>query len=297
MLEDSLVSNKADLIRHLFVAWMAGGHVLIEGPPGTGKTITALRFSQLLGRAFKRIQFTSDMLPSDILGANIYSPKDNNFQFRPGPLFTDIVLADEINRAPPRTQSALLEAMEERQITIEGETRNLDHHFFVIATQNAIEFEGTFPLPEAQIDRFLFKIELDHYPAKEEIRIMELGLQNFKEKNLSQIMFNHADMLEECQSVKISPAIFSYTAILLEKTRHHETIDLGASVRAGLSLLKSSRVLALIEGRDFVTADDIKELSLPVLRHRLRLTPEAQMNGLRSDQVINDLLQQLEFPK
>lgn len=296
-LKQALVLPESGLIRHLFIAWFSKGHVLIEGPPGTGKTKSALHFSQLLGRTFKRIQFTSDMLPADILGSNIYSPKENSFSFLEGPIFSDIILADEINRAPPRTQSALLEAMEERQVTVEGVTRNLSPEFFVIATQNAIEFEGTFPLPEAQMDRFLFKLKLPHYSHDQELEILKLNLSPSSKVLGEAIEYGYADAISECENVKIAHELFDYVAKILAKTRNHESIEMGASVRAGLNILKSSKVLALLNERDFVTVDDIKELAIPVLRHRLRVTPEASMNGLQVESVVESIINSIEFPK
>ncbi|MFW7377437.1 MAG: AAA family ATPase [Oligoflexus sp.] len=300
-LEPKHLIGQSELVKLLTVAWLSRGHVLIEGPPGTGKTLAARLFAKVIGRQFKRVQFTSDLLPGDIIGSHLYSQKDQDFHFIPGPVFTDILLADEINRCPPRTQSALLEAMEEKQVTTEGVTRQLSPHFFVIATQNSLDFEGTFPLPEAQMDRFLFKILIDHYPGADEEQILQLGLQNTTAIRqqltaLSETIDEHA-LDEQTQSVEVSQSLLHYVSELLQTSRKEPSLDMGSSIRGGLALLRCARVLALLEDRNFIIPDDIKFLAKPVLRHRLRLGTEAQLSGTQIDHVIDQLLQGLEFPK
>lgn len=288
-----------DLIDLLLIAWLARGHVLIEGPPGTGKTLSAKVLSKLLARTFKRIQFTSDLLPAEITGSHIYQPNTQMFKFMPGPLFADCILADEINRTPPRTQSALLEAMEERQVTCEGQRFELSPDFFVMATQNPQDFEGTFPLPEAQTDRFLFKYTVSHAGAEVDTQIMRATVDgrlnpNFIELNALEI--DRSTLDQEIQAVKVDDSILDYIARILAITRRDPMLATGSSVRGGLALAKTSRILAALAGRDFVVPDDIKFLAVPVLRHRIRLTPEAQMAGESEVKIITDILKKAEFP-
>jgi MoxR-like ATPase len=294
------IFGNEDLIDTLLIAWLARGHVLIEGPPGTGKTLSAKVFSHLLAHSFKRIQFTSDMLPGDIIGAPIYKPQSQSFEFLKGPLFSDCILADEINRTPPRTQSALLEAMEERQVTVEGERYELSPEFFVIATQNPQDFEGTFPLPEAQTDRFLFKVTLTHSTPDVESQVIRSALGTSAGqsiRDLKPIALSRSELDAEILAVKVDDSILAYVARILALTRSHPLLSYGASVRGGIALVRSARILAAIAGRSFVTVDDIKFLSLPVLRHRVRLSAEAQMGGENEDQVISEIMTKTEFPK
>ncbi len=276
------------LIDLFLIAYLCRGHVLLEGPPGTGKTLAAKLFARLLSKKFKRIQFTSDMLPSDIIGAHIYSPAKQGFEFIQGPLFSDLILADEINRTPPRTQSALLEAMEERQVTAEGERFVLSPDFFVVATQNPQDFEGTFPLPEAQTDRFLFKVRLGHSTTEIETQMLEAILSGtlppvFEE--LSPLDINRRAIDLEIQAAFIDKSVVEYTSRILQETRKSPALRWGSSVRGGIALLKSARVYALLDGL------------VPTLEHRIKLTPEAQLSGTPESEVLLKLASTVEFPR
>jgi MoxR-like ATPase len=294
----SLVGNR-DLVRLLLIAYFSSGHVLIEGPPGTGKTWTAKVLAHVLSRSFKRIQFTSDLLPADIIGANLYSPATRTFEFIKGPLFADIVLADEVNRTPPRTQSALLEAMEERQVTVDGARMPLSDHFFLIATQNPHDYEGTFPLPEVQLDRFLFKVPVQHGGVEVERRILALAMEGKLPPQLDTReaeAIDHAQVEDELKRVEIEPALLDYAARLLQGTRQHKLLAAGSSVRGGIALCRAARVLALCSGRQFLTVDDIKQLAPLTLAHRVSPTPEAEVSRLGRDEIIRDILSSVPFP-
>ena len=293
------ILGNEELLDFLLIAWLSRGHVLIEGPPGTGKTLSAKVLSKLLARSFKRIQFTSDMLPADITGSHVYQPGNQSFQFIKGPIFADCILADEINRTPPRTQSALLEAMEERQVTVEGNRFELASDFFVIATQNPQDFEGTFPLPEAQTDRFLFKLALTHASAEVDTRIMRGALDGTLTPNfetLRGIPVDRAALDAEIEAIRVDESILTYISRILGMTRTHPQLVIGASVRGGLAIARASRVLAALAGRDFVIPDDVKKLSIPVLRHRVHVTPEAQMGGETAEKILGEILKKAEFP-
>ena len=287
----------------LLTALLADGHVLIEGVPGVAKTLMAKLLAKTLSVQFSRIQFTPDLMPADVLGTNIFVPKTGDFSFRQGPIFANLVLIDEINRAPAKTQAALFEVMEERQITSDGTTYKLDEPFMVLATQNPIEQEGTYRLPEAQLDRFLFKIVVGYPEAADEVAILQ---GHHQRRNL-------ADALDAIQSVltaeqlatlrarvhqvHVEENLFGYMASIVQATRNSKALYLGASPRASVALLNSAKALATIRGRDFITPEDVQELAVPVLRHRILLTPEREMEGSTADDVITQLVQKIEVPR
>lgn len=288
----------------IIIAFFSGGHVLLEGVPGTAKTLMVKVLAQAIESQFERIQFTPDLMPSDVVGTHIFDVKTSEFHLKKGPIFTNLLLADEINRTPPKTQSALLEAMEESQVTIEGKKMKLPDLFLVFATQNPIEFEGTYPLPEAQMDRFLFKIIVD-YPQKEhETNILKAYHNGFNPRNLDQIPFAKMDYRqflnackEEIQGVTIRDEIFDYIIRINDMTRHNANVSLGSSPRGSVALLLSSKTRAALRGRKYVIPDDIKESAYPVLRHRLILRPEAEIEGMTSDDIIHDILNRIEVPR
>ncbi|HEY63959.1 MAG TPA: MoxR family ATPase [Caldilineae bacterium] len=293
-----VIVGKEDVIDLLLVALLCEGHVLLEDVPGIGKTTLAKTLARSLGCTFQRIQFTPDLLPSDITGVNVFNQKTGEFEYRPGPVMAQIVLADEINRAGPRTQSALLEAMEERQVTVDGVTRPLPRPFFVLATQNPIELEGTFPLPEAQIDRFLMRVALG-YPDREEERQI---LRRFRADNpLDRIEpVVTADELQEagaiCREVYVHPALEDYLLDLVRASRSDPAISLGISPRGSLALHRTSQALAAIQGRGYVIPDDIKRLAKPVLAHRLILSPDARLRGRSPQEVLDELMERIPVP-
>jgi MoxR-like ATPase len=294
---NKVIVGKLDILQNIFIALLAGGHVLLEGVPGVAKTVMAKTFSDTLGCEFKRIQFTPDLLPADIIGTNVYDQKSGKFYLRKGPIFANIVLADEINRAPPKTQSALLECMQEKQVTIEGETHYLPRPFMVLATQNPIELEGTYPLPEAQVDRFFFKLIVDYPNPEEELEILKrknVAEEAIVEKVASpQIVIA---MQEAVKKVYVDDSMFEYIKNIVLRTRNHPQILLGASTRASIVLLYASKARAAILGRDFVIPDDIKSLAFPVLNHRIILKPEAELEGISAGRIINEILEEVEVP-
>jgi MoxR-like ATPase len=298
---NKVVVGQQMVIDQLLVALLAEGHVLLEGVPGTAKTMLVKTLAQLMGVEFGRIQLTPDMLPSDILGTSIYDLNTKTFALKKGPIFTSLLLADEINRTAPKTQSALLEAMEERQVTLEGRTERLPDLFMVVATQNPIEFEGTYPLPEAQLDRFMLKIVIT-YPGGEAERVM---LDNWQSgqyaRNLIQDTVLASEELSQCRSalreIKVEGSIFDYLMQLVQKSRSLSDVHLGASPRAAIYWLAAAKAHAAMAGRDFVTPDNIKFVAHPVLRHRLILTPESELEGISTDQVITKLLNLVPVPR
>lgn len=283
-------------LKLLVTAYLCGGHVLLEGSPGVGKTKVAKLVASVFGKTFKRIQFTSDLLPADILGSHIYSQKLGELEFLPGPIFTDVLLGDEINRTPPRTQSALLEAMEEKQVTIEGERHSLSRDFFVIATQNPFEYEGVFPLPEAQVDRFMFKLIMKNGSVEMDRMILkkELGLSMSENENSIDLDLSEYRGIESF--VTIDDSLVDYVARLIDHTRRHQMIQNGASIRAGIGLSNAARVFAAINGRNYVIPEDIQFMALPILRHRVKLGSEATISGIESEEVISDILKSTEYP-
>ncbi len=301
---EEIVIGQSDLVKQLLVALLCGGHVIIEGVPGTGKTLLVKVLSRLIAADFRRVQLTPDILPSDILGTNIFDLNSRDFILKKGPIFTEILLADEINRTPPKTQSALLEAMEEQQITLDGQTMLLPSLFWVVATQNSLEFEGTYPLPEAQLDRFLFKLLVD-YPDKDAEKQMLLNAQNgFKAKKLDldklEAIATVADILnlrEQVQQVKVEENILDYLLATVERTRQHPDLALGASPRSAVAWLNAAKAHACLSGRDYVIPDDVKETATPLLRHRLILKPEAQLDNVKVDEAIAVILKQIPVPR
>lgn len=288
----------------LLVALLAGGHVLIEGVPGTAKTLMAKTLAILIGGSFERVQFTPDLMPSDIVGTNVYDLGSGQFRLRKGPIFTNVLLADEINRAPAKTQSALLEAMEERQVTIDGARHPLPAVYFVVATQNPVEYEGTYPLPEAQLDRFFFKVLLGHGSAEVENEILRRYHTGFDARRLDEVglrpVLDEATMATcrgEIAAVRVDDGILSYITSIAQQSRRSPDVLLGASTRASIALLLGSKVLAALRGRDFVIPDDVKYLAPAAYRHRLILRPEAEIEGLDADSVVLRLLASVPVPR
>ncbi len=293
-----------EVVEETIVALMAGGHVLLEGVPGLAKTLLARCLSQIIDARYARIQFTPDLMPGDVCGANIFNMNEGRFQLVKGPIFTNVLLADEINRTPPKTQSALLEAMEERQVTIDGKRHTLDGFFFVMATQNPIEYEGTYPLPEAQVDRFLLKIIISYPQPNEEAEILRrhhagLNPSDLESLNLPRLLT--IDQLNEARAAirqtRVDESIFDYIVRLTAASRRHHLLTLGGSPRASLALMQTSKVVAVMRGRDFVTPDDVKRMAPSVLRHRVILKPEARIEGLAADDIVEQLLADTEVPR
>ena len=293
-----VIVGKERVIEQALAAVIAQGHLLIEDVPGVGKTMLAKSISASIGCSFKRIQFTPDLLPSDIVGVSIYNQSTREFEFRPGPVMSQVVLADEINRATPKTQSALLEAMEELQVSVDGVTRSLDRPFVVMATQNPIEYEGTFPLPEAQLDRFLLRISLGYPSFSEELSVIERQEQTHPIDELEAVATPEdvISLQNAAKNVYVDGAVREYIVGLIEATRSHEDVFLGASPRASLGMFRAVRALALLQDRDYVIPDDVKDLAYSVLGHRLILAPSARMRGLQTVQVIDGLLGLVAVP-
>ncbi|MBN1501144.1 MAG: MoxR family ATPase [Spirochaetes bacterium] len=296
------VIGQNDLIDYLICALIAGGHVLLEGVPGTAKTLTAKVLSRALSLQFKRIQCTPDLMPSDLIGVSVYNTAKSRFEFKKGPLFANIVLADEINRSPAKTQAALIEVMEEKQITVDGTTFRLDLPFFIIATQNPVEFEGTYRLPEAELDRFLMKINVG-YPSLENEQLM---LETYMENRNSEVLEKIKNVIDSgflismqntCGRIHADKNILKYIAEITAGTRNSPDLVLGASPRASVDLMNSSRAFALMNGRDFVIPEDVKYLSKPVLAHRLITSPEREIEGVTAGDIIDKILQLVEVPR
>ncbi|MFN8691695.1 MAG: AAA family ATPase [Cyclobacteriaceae bacterium] len=297
-----VIVGQEAMVELMITAIFARGQVLIEGVPGVAKTLAAKLLAKTIDAQFSRIQFTPDLMPSDVLGTSVFNPRNTEFEFRPGPVFANVVLIDEINRSPAKTQAALFEVMEERQISIDGKTYNMGEPFLVLATQNPIEQEGTYRLPEAQLDRFLFKIAVGYPTLEEEIRILaENGQQDQREQLARVGSVLTAQEIQECRElirqIHVEEKLLGYVARIAQETRANASLYLGASPRASVALLNSSRALAGIRGRDFVTPEDVKMLAVPVLRHRVMLTPDKEMEGLQVDEVIRQIVNKVEVPR
>ena len=305
-----VVVGQEDLVFGLLVTAFAGGHVLIEGPPGLGKTLVARTFAKVSGATFKRVQFTPDLMPSDVTGSSVFDASRKlegaalagAFTFVPGPVFCQLLLADEINRAPAKTQSALLEAMQDHQVTVDGTSRPLPSPFLVVATQNPVESQGTYPLPEAQLDRFFVKLTAADPPKDVEERIVKNHATGFDPNSLDAITAatspeEIAQMQAAARAVRVDDTIISYVVELARKTRDDRAIELGASPRASIAMMKAAQVVAACEGRDFVTPDDVKPVAKPVLRHRVMLHPDAELQGVTADERIDDILRAVPVPR
>jgi MoxR-like ATPase len=298
-----VVVGQDELRTQCVVALLCRGHVLLEGVPGIAKTLTVKALSHLLRLEFQRVQCTSDLMPADIVGTNVLNIATSAFQLHAGPVFTDLLLVDEVNRMPPRTQAALLECMEEHQVTIDGKGYPLSSFFTVFATQNPIEFEGTYPLPEAQLDRFLLKLRVTYPAMKDEVQLLANVQNGFESRELEKMNLTpiQPGLLEQAQqelrSVTVQEALFTYIVQIVRKTRDWPSLSLGASPRAAVSLMAVSKAFAAIDGRDYVIPDDVKASCRPVLRHRIMLRPEADLEGITPDQVLEEVLRAVEVPK
>jgi len=297
-----VIVGQDDFIELLIVSLLVDGHVLIEGVPGIAKTITAKLFAKTLKTDFSRIQFTPDLMPSDILGTSIFNVKTSEFEFKKGPIFSNIILIDEINRAPAKTQAAMFETMEERQVTMDGTTYQMDTPFMVLATQNPIDQEGTYALPEAQLDRFIFKIKVDYPSIEEEIRIIQTHHERKGKQPQEQISGvltpkQLADFKSKIQEVVVEEKIIKYIADIITKTRNHPHLYLGGSPRASIATLNAAKAFAAMQGRDFVVPEDVKKGLVPVLNHRVILTPEREMEGMTTDSVVNMIMESVEIPR
>ncbi len=295
---EKVIVGKHDAVQKTMLALLVQGHVLIEDVPGVGKTILARTFARSIGCSFKRIQFTPDMLPSDVTGVSVFNQKEREFEFREGPIFAEIVLADEINRATPKTQSALLEAMEERQVTVDGTTYKMANPFLVMATQNPIEYEGTFPLPEAQLDRFVLRIQLGYVPPAQEVAILNAQQFHHPIDDLQQVI-SQAELVQLQEAVKavyVDDSIKEYIVAIVSATRDHPNVYLGASPRGSLAIFKTAQARAAMDGRDFVIPDDVKALAEPALAHRLIISPAARMKNVNAEDVIAEILHAIPVP-
>ncbi len=298
-----VIAGQQELIDQALLTLLCGGHALVEGVPGVAKTLAVKTLARFLALDFRRIQGTPDMMPADILGTSVFSPKTGEFSLHKGPVFTQFLLADEINRMPPRTQAALLESMEERQVTMDGEGHQLDDYFTVFATQNPLEFEGTYPLPEAQLDRFLIKIRVPYPTLSDERSILDRHHASVEPKDLELTPLTPVDPAllasarREIRAVRIEPALFDYLLAIVRRTRDWPALALGASPRASNGLMLVAKAHAARDGRDFLIPDDVKLAAVPVLRHRLVLRPEAELEGFDTDRVIQDILTATALPK
>jgi MoxR-like ATPase len=298
-----VIVGQREALDRLLLVLLVGGHALVEGVPGLAKTLAVKTLAYIFQMQFQRVQCTPDLMPADVIGANVFNLATGSFALHRGPIFTDLLLVDEINRTPPRTQSALLEAMEERQVTIDGATHPLSRFFAVFATQNPIEFEGTYPLPEAQLDRFLVKISMGYPDAQEEVQVLQNFQNGFDPRNLDSagIVPLPLEALKQAQRevarVRLEPELFRYVVALTARTRNWPAVSLGASPRAAVNLMLVAKALAATEDRDYVIPDDLKSAALPVFCHRLVLKPEADLEGITAEQVIREITQSVEVPK
>lgn len=298
-----IIVGQRELVDQLLLVLVCGGHAVVEGVPGLAKTLAIKSLARICGLGFQRVQCTADLMPADVTGTNIFNMSSNSFSLHRGPVFTDLLLVDEINRTSPRTQAALLEAMEERQVTIDGTRYPLSPSFTVLATQNPVEFEGTYPLPEAQLDRFLLKIRVGYPSAQEEMQILAQYEKGFDPQRLDAVALTTLDPAllpaarREIENVRVEPALHSYLVSLIRRTRDWPAVSLGASPRAAVGLFFVARALAGMDGRDYLLPDDVKAAALPVLRHRILLKPEADLEGLTTDQVIQQVVGAVEVPK
>ena len=295
-----VIVGKEDTLETVLLAILAGGHVLIEDYPGLAKTLIAKSFAAALGMDFRRIQFTPDLLPADITGTYLFNRTTSKFELRNGPIFTNILLADEINRAPPRTQSALLEAMQEKQVTIEGDTLKLEEPFIVIATENPIEYEGTYPLPEAQVDRLMVKLGVGFPTADEEVQILELREQRMTYEALLDRVCSRQEVLvmqREAEEVHLDRNVMQYIVEIVDRTRTHAKVEIGASPRGSLAIAKLSKISAYVNGRGFVIPDDVKRVAAPALIHRLILKPEGWLRGETTKPIIEEIMREVPVPK
>jgi len=298
----TIIVGQQDSIDLLIAGILADGHVLIEGVPGVAKTLTAKLVAKAIDAQYSRIQFTPDLMPSDVLGTSVFDPKIIDFEFKKGPIFGNIILIDEINRAPAKTQSALFEVMEERQVTIDGQKYQMQEPFIVLATQNPVEQEGTYRLPEAQLDRFLFKIEIKYPSLEEEIRIITQQHQHKTADQLAEVkpILSKEDIISfrnQVRSFHVEPKILEFVAKVIHETRNNKSLYLGGSPRASLAVVNAAKALAAIRGRDFVTPDDIVWVAPAVLRHRIMLTPDKEMEGVSPDDIIKQIIQKIEVPR
>lgn len=297
-----VIVGQHQMVDLMIAGLLSNGHILIEGVPGVAKTLTAKLLARCLDIPFSRIQFTPDLMPSDVLGTSVFDPRSSAFEFRPGPIFSSMVLIDEINRSPAKTQSSLFEVMEERQVTIDGKTHRMQAPFMVVATQNPVEHEGTYRLPEAQLDRFLFKINVPYPNLEEEVNILRLNDKALQQEQLSQVqkLLTASDIVflqSQIRSIHVEEKLVRFIAAVVQETRNSKSVFLGASPRASLAILMASKAIAGMAGRDFVTPDDIVFVIPAVLRHRLLLTPEKEMEGITTDEVIQGFIKSIEIPR